>query len=116
MKKKFLPAFHGLMDGLRDPAVRIQICMAAAAMIAAWLFRFTAVETCVVVMAIGLVITAEILNTCIERICDFVHPAHHEEIGRIKDLAAGAVLFASLCALASGMIIVFRHLFGGIHL
>ncbi len=41
--------------------------------------------------AIGLVITAEGLNTAIEEMANFIHPAKDPKIGHIKDIAAGAV-------------------------
>ena len=50
------------------------------------------------------------LNTAIERLCDFVQPKQDARIKAIKDLAAGAVLCASLAALIVGGMIVIRHL------
>jgi diacylglycerol kinase (ATP) len=46
----------------------------------------------------GMVWLAEALNTAIEELCDHVTPDRHAAIGRIKDLAAGAVLIASIAA------------------
>jgi diacylglycerol kinase (ATP) len=45
------------------------------------------------------------LNTAVEKIADFIHPNYHERIGFIKDIAAGAVFFAALTAIAIGLII-----------
>ena len=47
------------------------------------------------ILAIGLVLVAESLNTCIEKLCDFVQPEYDNKIGFIKDIAAGAVSFAA---------------------
>lgn len=47
-------------------------------------------------VAIGLVLITEALNTVIEKIADFIHPTYHEKIGVIKDLSAGAVFFATV--------------------
>lgn len=55
--------------------------------------------------AIGLVITAEALDTAIEEIANFIHPAKNPKIGYIKDIAAGAVFFAAITALVIGCII-----------
>ncbi|MDP3353712.1 MAG: diacylglycerol kinase family protein [Flavobacteriaceae bacterium] len=52
-----------------------------------WLFQ---------ILAIGLVLVTEALNTVFEKMADFIHPAYHEKIGIIKDLSAGAVFFATL--------------------
>ena len=51
------------------------------------------------VLAICLVLTAESLNTAIEKIADFIHPDHNKKIGFIKDISAGAVFFAAIFAL-----------------
>ncbi|MNL84876.1 Prokaryotic diacylglycerol kinase [compost metagenome] len=56
-------------------------------------------------MAIGLIMSIEGLNTAVEKIADFIHPNYHERIGFIKDIAAGAVFFAALTAIAIGLII-----------
>ena len=61
-----------------------------------WLFQ---------TLAIGLVMSIEGINTAVEKIADFIHPNFHERIGFIKDIAAGAVLFAAVTAIAIGLII-----------
>lgn len=61
-----------------------------------WLFQ---------TLAIGLVMSIEGINTAVEKIADFIHPNFHEKIGFIKDIAAGAVFFAALTAVAIGLII-----------
>jgi diacylglycerol kinase (ATP) len=62
-------------------------------------------EWCGVVAAIGLVWTAEGLNTALEFLTDLVSPEYHELAGRAKDVAAGAVLSASIAAGVIGAII-----------
>ncbi len=61
-----------------------------------WLFQ---------IVAIGLVMSVEGINTAVEKIADFIHPNYHEKIGFIKDIAAGAVFFAALTAIVIGLII-----------
>lgn len=56
-------------------------------------------------LAIGLVWSAELLNTAIESLCDLVQPAQDERVRRIKDAAAGAVLVAALAAAAVGLLV-----------
>lgn len=55
-----------------------------------WMFQF---------FAIGLVISTEALNTAIEKIADYIHPEFDHKIGVIKDIGAGAVLFAAIFGL-----------------
>ena len=53
-----------------------------------------------VLLAISLVLTAESLNSAIEKVADFIHPDFNKKIKLIKDVSAGAVFFAFLFALA----------------
>lgn len=54
-------------------------------------------------LAVGLVLVAEMANTAIETLADHLHPGQHPEIGVVKDVAAGAVLVASLVAVLVGL-------------
>ena len=56
-------------------------------------------------LAIGLVWLAEGMNTAIELLADRVSPEHDERIGRLKDIAAGAVLLAAIAAATVGLIV-----------
>jgi diacylglycerol kinase (ATP) len=49
--------------------------------------------------------SVEGLNTAVEKVADFIHPEYHEKIGFIKDIAAGAVFFSALTAVAVGLLI-----------
>ena len=71
----------------------------------ALLVGVTKTELLALVFAIGLVWVAEMFNTCIERVMDFVTEQKHPEIKFIKDLAAGAVLTASITALIIGAVV-----------
>ena len=51
------------------------------------------------------VLSIEGLNTAVEKVADFIRPEYHERIGFIKDIAAGAVFFAAMTAIAIGIII-----------
>ena len=72
---------------------------------ASFYYRISHLEMCLLFFAIALVWIAEMLNTCIEKTLDFITQKWCEEIKRIKDIAAGAVLIAALTALAIGLIV-----------
>lgn len=57
--------------------------------------------------AIGLVLMAELFNTAIEVIVNLVSPEHHPLAGKAKDIAAGAVLVASVTAACIGVLVFF---------
>lgn len=69
-----------------------------------WL-RLAGWEWCAVIGAFALVWTAEIFNTAIEALVDLLSPERRPLAGKVKDLAAGAVLAAALGAVAIGAVI-----------
>lgn len=64
--------------------------------------RAPALWWAVMSLTIGLVIACELINTAIEALADHLHPQRHEGIRITKDVAAGAVLVATLAALGVG--------------
>jgi len=111
MINKFYVAFVGLVSSLKDRSIQIQYVLAILACIVAWMIGCNYYEWIAVLLCIGLVIVAEILNTCIEKLCDLYSTEKNEQIKYIKDLAAGGVLFVSLIALTVGILIFVHHLF-----
>jgi len=99
-------AFKGIRNLLRyEHNATIHLVATVLIIIAgAWL-KLHRWEWVVIVMAMGFVWVTEILNTCIERIMDFISTEQDPKIGVIKDLAAAAVLFAALTAVVAGAII-----------
>lgn len=68
-------------------------------------FEISRVDWALQILAIGLVLGIESLNTAVEKVCDFIHPDYHEKIGFIKDVASGAVTFAALTAFGIAVLI-----------
>lgn len=75
--------------------------------IAGFYFEISKTDWLFQIIAIGLVLSVEGLNTAIEKIADFIHPDYHEKIGFIKDIAAGAVFFSAMTAVAIGFTIYY---------
>lgn len=76
-----------------------------AVIIAGIVLGITRTEWIMVVMCIGTVIAAELFNTAIEKLVDLVSPERHPVAGRVKDIAAGAVLICAVAAAIIGLII-----------
>lgn len=76
-----------------------------AVLIAAIVLKVTSVEAAVLAIVTGLVWAAEIINTVIEHLANFITKERHSEIKIIKDLAAGAVLVAAITAVIVGLFI-----------
>jgi diacylglycerol kinase (ATP) len=94
-----------------EHSVMVQSSLAVLMTLAGFYFGITRVEWMMQILVFGLVLSIEGLNTAVEKVADFIHPEYHERIGFIKDIAAGAVFFAALTAIAIGCIIYFPYLF-----
>lgn len=111
--KSFRFAFEGVASFFRkEHNAWLHLLATVVVLILAAVAGVTKNELLALVFAIGLVWVAELFNTAIERIMDFVSEQHHPDIKVIKDLAAGAVLAASVTALIIGAIVFIPKLFG----
>ncbi|WP_460218582.1 diacylglycerol kinase [Psychroserpens sp. MEBiC05023] len=105
-------AFKGAMYLIRTEAsIKIQVCIAIAVTIAGFYFDISRTEWLFQIAFIGLVMSLEGMNTAIEYIADFIHPDRHETIGKIKDIAAGAVFIAAISAAIAALVIYIPKLF-----
>ena len=94
-----------------ESSIKIQFVIAILMTIAGFYFTISTTEWLIQILAIGLVMSIEGLNTAIEAIADFMHPERHQKIGFLKDVAAGAVFIASLAAMIIGCIIYLPKIF-----
>ncbi len=94
-----------------EHSVMVQSSLAVFMTFAGFYIGINRYEWMLQILVFGLVLSVEGLNTAVEKIADFIHPNYHERIGFIKDIAAGAVFFAALTAIAIGCIIYFPYLF-----
>lgn len=111
MRHKFLgtgePGYHPLrkfltiLRGLRyavvyDFSVAWKLAFSGLVLVVSLAFRDW-VDALLILVVTALVVVAEIMNSAIEALCDFVESRHNEKIGIIKDIAAagvGVALFA----------------------
>lgn len=92
-----------------EASIQVQTGIGIAMTVAGFYFEITATEWIAQLLAVGLVLGLEALNTAIEEIADFIHPDIHTKIGRIKDFAAGGVFFGALAAIVVGAIIYWPY-------
>jgi diacylglycerol kinase (ATP) len=79
--------------------------------ILAFIYRVSVTESALLAVAVGLVWMAELFNTCIEKIMDFISKENRSEIKLIKDISAGAVLAAAVIALIIGCLVFIPKIF-----
>lgn len=88
-----------------EHSVMVQSTIAVLLIIGGFIFEISRIEWMMQLLAFGLVLGIESLNTAVEKLADFIHPEFHNKIGFIKDIAAGAVLFSAMAAIAIGLLI-----------
>ena len=104
---KNLPFLHRLsfaLQGLRtawsgESSFRTHVIIAVLVLFAGIILRPAPIWWALLGLAVGMVIGAELFNTALERLADHVQPKFDEEIKAVKDVAAGAVLIATMTAL-----------------
>jgi len=87
----------------REANLRVE---GAAGLIALGLAWWLGAPLVPVLLASGLVLTAELANSALESVVDLASPDHAELAGAAKDMAAGAVLIASIFALLVGLAVL----------
>jgi diacylglycerol kinase len=109
--KSFLFAIKGVIASFEEQRnLKVQILVAMLTIGASFYFAITATEWCLVIFSIGLVISLEMFNTAIEDLVDLVTSEWKPLAGKVKDMAAGAVLIASVMAVIIGVIIFRKYL------
>ncbi len=74
-------------------------------------FNISKLEWIALTVCSGIVLSAELFNTSIEEMVNFVSPEKHPKAALIKDLSAGAVLVSAIMALVIAGIIFIPKLF-----
>jgi diacylglycerol kinase len=108
--RSFYYAFNGIKVSLAEQRnLKVQVAIAAVTIASGVYFDITLIEWCIILLAIGLVIGLEIINTAIENLVDLVTSEWKPLAGKIKDMAAGAVLTASVVSLIVGLIVFKKY-------
>jgi len=90
--------------------MRVHLLAAAAAVAAGLALRISAADWACVLLAIGLVLTTETLNTVVEALTDLYTDQFHPLAKIAKDAAAGAVLISSAAAVGVGLVVFLPRL------
>lgn len=104
--KSFTYAFNGLRILFKEEHnARIHLFATISVIALGFYFEIKNLEWLAILLSIGFVITMEIINTAFENLADFVSPEKHEQIKKVKDLAAAAVLVRAVVALIVGLMV-----------
>lgn len=113
--RKVIDSFNYAIDGLlycvrTQRNMRIHLAIAVLVLLAAGITKVSALEATVLLLAIAMVISAEMINTAIETVVDLIRSTYHPLAAIAKNVAAGAVLVASIIAAAIGYLIFHDNL------
>jgi diacylglycerol kinase len=112
-RDKFREAFRGLKLGVRGhSSFSVHFFFAALVLAAALVFRCDRVEWCILLGCIGMVLVAELFNSSVETLFRGLDEATRDRAWPALDIAAGAVLLASITASVIGAIVFLSKLFG----
>lgn len=107
----FKYAFDGICAAIREePNLKFHIAAALLVLAMGYYFQISLPDWMIVILLIGLVVTLELTNTAIEAVVDSFTPDQHPRAKYAKDIAAGAVLIASLTATVVGAIIFLPYI------
>jgi undecaprenol kinase len=93
--------------------MRVHLLAGLAAVVAGLILRIGAADWACVLTVIGLVLTAETLNTVVEALVDLSTDEVHPLAKAAKDMAAGAVLLSSAAAVGVGVAVFLPRLLRG---
>ncbi|MES3004629.1 MAG: diacylglycerol kinase family protein [Patescibacteria group bacterium] len=114
MIQKTINSFRYALRGLKttwseEHNFRTEVFATVLVVISIFYFDFTFVEAAILVLAVTLVLCAEIINTVVEDLCNKVEPSHDPIIAKIKDTSGAFVLVAVIGAVVAGVFVLLNH-------
>ncbi|MFH1120425.1 MAG: diacylglycerol kinase family protein [Bacteroidota bacterium] len=106
LKKTFRDAFRGIyLTFLTERNSRIHLSIAILVTVSGFFFKIGLTKWMILLLLFAMVISAEMINTAIEKLADISEPNTNEKVREVKDIAAGAVLWTSIVSVIIGIII-----------
>lgn len=108
--KNFIQALKHAIDGIKytfknERNLKIQFVFAISTIVLALFLRLNFIEWAILVLTIGFVIFAELINTAFEIIMDVYSQEYNEKIKIVKDIASGAVWITSFISVIVGCLL-----------
>ncbi len=89
---------------------KVQLCIAVLVTVLGFGFGVSVAEWMALLLCMALVLCLEMVNSAIEQLCNVVQEDHHPVIKIVKDIAAGAVLFASIITAIVGIVVFYSRI------
>ncbi len=108
--RRFLLGFRYACEGISyvlrtQRNARVHLVISILVVLAGIILRVTAIEWAILALTIGVVFSAEMVNTVAEMAVDMLTQRHHPMAKAAKDVGAGAVLVGAIASVAVGIAI-----------
>lgn len=113
--QKTIKSFEWALNGIRtvwreEVNFRIEVVVAFAVIVGGLYLNFTKLEWAFIIVSICAVLSAEMVNTAIEDLCNKIEPNIDPTIGKVKDIMGGFVLVICLASAIIGIMVFTNHL------
>jgi len=109
--KSFLNAFRGVFLMLKSERnFQIEVLAFFINLFLILYLKLSTTDTVLILIVSFGVLSSEIFNTAIEKLCDIVQPEFDKRIGFIKDIAAGAVVVMTILSVVVGILVYWKYI------
>ncbi len=110
--KSFMNAFRGVFMMLKSERnFQIEVVALLINLFLIFYLKLSNIDTILILIVSFGVLSAEILNTAIEKICDIIQPEFDKRIGFIKDISAGTVILMTIVSVIVGIFVYWKYIF-----
>lgn len=110
--KSFLNAFRGIFFMLKSERnFQLEVFALLINIFLIFYLKLSTIDTILVLIVSFGVLSAEIFNTAIEKVCDIIQPEFDKRIGFIKDISAGAVTLMAIASVIVGVLVYWKYIF-----
>ena len=111
LQKSFLHALNGIFLMFSERNFKLECLAFGVNLILIFYLKLSNIDSILIVTVSFGVLVAEIFNTAIEKICDFIQPDFDPKIGFIKDISAGAVVLMAILSVIIGFVVYWKYIF-----
>lgn len=109
LTESFLIAARGVIHEIsKERNIKIQIIISLGVIVISILLKISKIDFIIILSVCFLVIILELLNKSFEKLIDVISPNYNKELGRVKDIAAAAVLLSAFLSIIVGLLILYR--------
>ncbi len=106
----FKAAFSGLFEAIKNEThLKIHLIASLIVVLAGFYFQVLINEWLWIILCCALVITAELINSSIETICNIIDKNYNPKIKYIKDVSAASVLVLSVFSVIVAILIFKKY-------